>query len=141
MSENASSNLVRHPQISCWMGNRSWTAEGEPLSEFVVYDTDNENLPFRIQHNRDQIRDGDELTQDYNFIDYFFGDPSDPTHARHYLLDDHVSVDLPTASKVIALQDARKAFPPDILCYLQKRFPKIKVLVAEGYKELWSIPE
>lgn len=129
--------MVQHPWISCWIGERGWTPDGEPQSEFIFFNTENGVEPFRIAHNRDVIFNHGELEQDYNFIDYFFGDTDDPIHARHYLKDDHVLVDLPKVSRVNALKDAQGAFPRDVLAYLQKRFARIDVLVAEGYEEFW----
>ena len=132
-----SNEKVQHPWISCWTGERGWTPDGEPQSEFISFDTDNDAEPFRIAHNRDMMFNHGGLEQDYNFIDYFFGDADDPIHARYYLKDDHVSVDLPKAGRVQTLNDAQSAFPTDALAYLQKRFLRIDVLVAEGYTEFW----
>jgi hypothetical protein len=91
-----------------------------------------------MSHHRDHFIDGDELVQDYNFIDYEFGDPARPLRARHYLNEDSVFVDLP-GERPATLALAQAAFPPDLLCYFQKRFPVIEVLVADGYKEIWSL--
>ncbi|MBX3563339.1 MAG: hypothetical protein KF730_02065 [Sphingomonas sp.] len=95
--------------------------------------------PYLITHNRDLLFKGDQVEQDYNFIDYWFGEPARPIHARHYLRDERVTVDLPTPEGVsMSLDQLRAAFPPEILCYLQKRFDQIEVRTDDGYVELWS---
>jgi hypothetical protein len=133
---------VTHPGVPCWSGDRSWTAPGEAQSEIVVYDTGDDIEPYLITHNRDQIRRGAGLEQDYNFIDYWFGDPGNPIRARYYLRrDESVAVDLPgDAATRLSLEEIRARFPADVLCYLQSRFDRIEVHVADGYQELWALP-
>lgn len=82
---------------------------------------------------------GGALEQDYNFVDYLFGDPGNPTHARYYLADDHVSVDLPNLPANATIEQAREAFPVGVLQYLQRRFNTVHVLTRDGYRELWAI--
>ena len=138
---DGSAQPVRHPEVPCWSGQRTWTAPGAPPSEMVTYDTEGEAAPFLITHNRDEIRQGAQLQQDYNFIDYWFGNPAFPVRARHYLRADGVSVSLPAGDgQQWTLEAARSALPPEILCYLQKRFDRIEILVEDGYAELWSRP-
>ena len=134
---------VAHPSVPCWGGDRSWTAPGEAQSDTVIYDTDDDIEPYLITHNRDQIRRGAGLEQDYNFIDYWFGDPANPIRARYYLRgDESVGIILPGgAGERLALDEIRRRFPADVLCYLQRRFDRIEVLVADGYRELWARPE
>ena len=87
---------VPHPSTPCWIGSRSWTDRSEPLSDFVSYDTRADIQPYLITHNRDQFRRGSQLEQDYNFIDYWFGDPASPIRARYYLRsEESVGVILP----------------------------------------------
>lgn len=137
----AEAKPVAHPQVPCWTGQRSWTDAGAPASDYVVWDTREEEQPHRIVHNRDQIRKGGALEQDYNFIDYWFGPPSEAMKARFYFKsDDAVSVVLPGDTENLSLAMARKRIPAGVLCYLQKRFDRIEVLVAQGYVELWSLP-
>ena len=138
----APSMTIAHPEVPCWSGERSWTAPGEPISDTVSYDTRGDARPFLITHKRDQLRDGQEVVQDYNFIDYWFGDPASPLHARHYLRDDGVFVTLPhEAGEKLTLDEVRARFPSDVLCYLQKRFDRIEVLLQDGYQEIWSRPQ
>lgn len=105
----------------------------------IAYGTQDDIQPFLITHNRDHIRQNAEVVQDYNFIDYWFGDPAHPIRARYYLRDDEsVLVDLPgDAGERFSLEEIRSRFPSDVLCYLQRRFDRITVLVDGGYEELW----
>ena len=91
---------VAHPWIPGWVGERSWTPPGDEPSDFISFDTRNEAQPYKIAHNRDMMFSGSRLEQDYNFIDYFFGDPGEPIRARYYLLDDEVSVAMPTSWEI-----------------------------------------
>jgi hypothetical protein len=125
---------VPHPQIGCWAGES--VAGG---SDFASWSTENDVDPYLITHSRDQIRSNGELEQDYNFIDYWFGEPSSPIQARHYLGDDSVNLILPTAE--ISLEQAKAYTPPETVCYLQKRFSRIDILTDAGYEEFWSIEE
>ncbi|MGQ0661596.1 hypothetical protein [Sphingosinicella sp.] len=127
-----------HPAVPCWQGWTGSTADG-----VVVYDTRGDIQPYLITHNRDQIRRGGQLEQDYNHIDYWFGDPSHPIRARYYFRhDESVQVDLPAdAGNRFSLAEVRERFPADILCYLQRRFDRIEVLVEDGYRELWVRPQ
>ncbi|HEX8192751.1 MAG TPA: hypothetical protein VF552_07600, partial [Allosphingosinicella sp.] len=59
---------VPHPEIPCWTGHRSWTAPGEPPSEFVSYDTEAEALAVTIEHRRDHFRLRGEVQENYNFL-------------------------------------------------------------------------
>ncbi len=133
---------VPHPSIPCWSGARSWTEPGRPLSNFTTFDTRSDTQPYLITHNRDHIRRGTEVEQDYNFIDYWFGDPANPVRARYYLRNDEsVAVHLPSdASSRFTLEEVRARFPAGVLCYLQRRFSRVDVLLEGGYRELWSLP-
>jgi hypothetical protein len=129
-----------HPWIQDWLGERSWSAPGDAQSEFVVFETQGDTAPFKIVHDRDMMFDHGALVQDYNFIDYFFGDPAQPIRARHYLGDDHISVsyesDVPAKTK----EQAERHLPAEVLAYLRHRFSRIDVMMADGYKEIWSNP-
>lgn len=129
---------VPYPGVPLWMGERSWTMPGEPPSEFVVWDTIDDEQPYRMAHNRDLMMNHGIVEQDYNFIDYWFGDPADPVTARYYLGAAEISVALSANGAPMSLADARMALPPAILLYLQKRFETIRVLVATGYEILWT---
>lgn len=128
---------IPHPDVPQWLGERSWTAPGEPVSQFVVWDTEADQQPFKMAHNRDLMVDAGQIAQDYNFIDYWFGDPAAPVTARYYLGDDEISVDLPSGDRSLTLVEAKAAFPRDVLLYLQKRFGTIRVLVDTGYEVIW----
>ncbi|ATY33759.1 hypothetical protein [Sphingomonas psychrotolerans] len=127
-----------HPFVPEWKGERSWSAPGELPSTFVVFEAGDLGAPFRIEHGRDMMFNDGELEQDYNFIDYFFGDPDAPIRARHYLHDEHVSVVLPSLPSNVTLAQVGAFFPSDTLQYLQRRFASVQVLTAEGYSELWA---
>jgi hypothetical protein len=135
--QDAGARRVPHPGVPCWQG---WT--GPTASGAVVYDTRDDIQPFRVAHDRDQIRRGANVEQDYNYVVYWFGDPSSPIQARYYLRNDEgVGVILPGDSARLSLAQARERFPADVLCYLQRRFDRIEVLVADGYRELWVRPQ
>jgi hypothetical protein len=131
---------VPHPWIADWLGERSWSAPGEPQSEFLVFDTEADCQPFKIIHDRDMMFDHGALVQDYNFIDYFFGDEAKPIRARHYLGDDHVSVSYESNVPAKTTAEAASHLPAEVLAYLQHRFNRIDVLMAEGYQEIWPNP-
>jgi hypothetical protein len=128
---------VPHPFIPDWSGERSWTAPGEPLSDFITFQTDGDIEPFRISHDRDMMFDGGALVQDYNFIDYFFGDPKHPICGRHYIGDSHVSISFAGSVPLEATpQSAASHVPHEVLRYFRRRFPSVSILTAEGYLEL-----
>lgn len=132
-------NLVEHASIPGWFGERGWSAPGEPPSDFVAWGTEDEEQPYKMAHNRDLMMSGDQVEQDYNFIDYWFGDPALPVLARHYLDDRHVSVELPIEEgQSLSINEAKEAFPNQVLSYLQRRFDSIEVLVDTGYQTIWS---
>jgi hypothetical protein len=126
-----------HPFIPNWKGERGWTAPGEPPSTFISFQTEGGIEPFRINHNRDMMFEGDGLMQDYNFIDYLFGDPAHPVRGRHYLGDDGVSISLPNT---VAIQETCAAalalLPDDILHYFQRRFGRVSIMTTQGYADL-----
>jgi hypothetical protein len=131
---------VPHPWITDWLGERSWSAPGEAPSEFLVFDTQGDSAPFKIVHDRDMMFDHGALVQDYNFIDYFFGDPEKPIRARHYLGDDHISVSYAGDTPAKTKEAAKRHVPEAVLAYLQHRFNRIDVMMAEGYQEIWPNP-
>jgi hypothetical protein len=124
---------IPNPDVPCWLG------EGTNQSGFVSWDTRNGVRPYLITHDRDQFRDNGQLEEDYNFINYWFGEPAAPIQARHYLGSDEVSVILPgVAGKGVSLDEAKAAMPDGVLCYLQTRFAKVDVLTASGYEAVWK---
>jgi hypothetical protein len=132
-------DVVPHPFIPNWEGQRDWSAPGEPPSTFFSFQTEGGIEPFRISHDRDMMFEGDRLKQDYNFIDYLFGDPEHPVRGRHYLGDDGVSIFLPDTvgiQKTVAA--ALMLLPKDILHYFQRRFGRVSIMTTEGYVEIGS---
>jgi hypothetical protein len=132
-------DLVPHPWVSGWLGERAWSSPEETPSSFVSFNTDADPTPFKITHNRDMMFDGDQLQQDYNFIDYWFGDPAAPYRARHYLGDDEVSIFLTEKDGIpITVEAALTLLPNDVLDYCRRRFGVVKVLTQDGYVEIES---
>ena len=130
---------IPHPEVACWIGERTWTVPGEPPSDFVSFDTEGESVAVTIQHNRDQFRDGPAIAQNYNFLDYRFA--SRPTlHVRVYLDDPSTVLVDNGGSRIRALADLRAAAGDEILCYLQKRFDAIEAPSDDrGYQPLWRV--
>jgi hypothetical protein len=127
-----------HPEIDCWTGGRGWSAPGEAASSLVSFDTDDDIEPFKMTHNRDLIYDGGRLEQDYNFIDYYFGDPTAPVQARHYLDSHEVTIDPPERTHLPQTADeAALLLDPAIIRYFKKRFRSVLILTADAYQELW----
>ena len=131
---------VAHPRIRCWRGERSWAPPGEQPSPTVYFHTEQDLGPDRIEHNRDQIFEGHELIQNYNFIDYHFSNDGNPLLARTYLDDEPWSVGILFRREAPPhdADEARRLIAPDVLCYLQKRFRTIDALTATGYQQLWT---
>ena len=128
---------VRHLHIPCWTGERTWTAEGEPPSAMTVFDTEGEEPPRLIRHDHDMIFNGSEPVQSYNFITYNFDNGDDPFVARAYLDDiDTVSIMFRNAPGPRTIAEARPRIGAGALCYLQKRYRTINVLVESGYERL-----
>ena len=125
---------VECPLVPGWWAERSWTEPGQTPSDFIVWTTDDDVEPYRMAHNRDLMMDGGELVQDYDFIDYWFGDPVAPITARHYLGSHEVSVVLPDR------RSAQATVPPPVLRYLQRRFAEVKLLTTAGYVTVWAAP-
>ena len=122
-----------HPWIPCWTGEGAGT---------TVFSTDEDEQPVRIVHNRDSIVQGNEVVQDYNFLDYEFENVGRRLVARTYLFDPLV-VYVRTGGETQP-QDAAVARPmisDQVLCYLQKRFGEIQVMTTEGYVRISPPPE
>lgn len=130
---------IDHPEVPCWKGHREWTEPGKPVSQNHYFDTKDDVEPFEISHDRDTFYEGTELQQDYNFINYLFGDESDPLYARHYLNSREVSIILPESAGIFESSiEAQKSISPSVLCYLKKRFSKGSVLLEDGYMNIWG---
>jgi hypothetical protein len=129
-----------HPKILDWIGERGWSAEGEPPSTLATFSTYGDAEPFKITHDRDIIFDDGILQQDYNFIDYYFGIEDDPLIARYYLGDDDVMITPSSTDGIPENVDAARALiDPAVLSYFQRRFRQISVMTSEGYEPLWSV--
>jgi hypothetical protein len=130
---------VPHSEINCWTGERVWTSPEDVSSNSVSWRTGDVEQPYSITHNRDLIVDVSGVVQDYNYISYWFGDPDDPIQARYYLGEREVNVIVPMPDvERPTLNDAQNSLPAEVLCYLQRRFEQVDVLVDSGYVELWS---
>ena len=127
---------VEHPYVPAWEGQRAWTPPGEPPSPSVSFEAGELGAPFSITHHREMMFDADELTQDYNYIDYHFGSPDAPIRARHYLLENRISLALPVVHGDV--EEGGRHVPADILAYLQRRFDMVELLTQGGYQQLWS---
>jgi hypothetical protein len=128
-----------HPKIPGWIGERGWSAEGEPPSTLVSFVTEADLEPFKITHNRDILYLEGRLQQDYNFIDYYFGVEGDPLTARYYLGDEDVKITPSPTNDIPGNIDVASALiDPAVLSYFQKRFRQISVMTSEGYEPLWS---
>ncbi len=136
IQETAQPVRAPHPEVARWTS--------EPISNqpsMVLDRTGDEEQPFRMAHNRDQLRNNGCLVQDYNFIDYWFGSADAPIMARHHLYADEVRVSLPPSRRPPTLVQAGAALSPKILCYLQKRSRGVQLLTKDGYRTIWRRPE
>ena len=134
-----SAAAVPHPDIPCWTGERSWTGPGEPVSEFVSYDTDAEPLAVTIEHRRDHFRERGGVRENYNFLDYRF--PSRPgVRARAYLpFGEAVLVSVDDLRTITSLAALRRVAGDEVVCYLQKRFERIETPSGNrGYQPVWQ---
>lgn len=123
---------VEHPDVPGWVGERSWTAPGEPPSDFVIWTATDVGAPFAIAHAREVMMDGGVLQQDYNYLTYCFGDSARPIVARHYLGDDEVGMIVPGDTPT-SPADAATRLPPDVMAWLRQRFGRVTVLTRDGY--------
>jgi hypothetical protein len=128
---------VPHTGVPCWTGERTWSAPGEPPSNFVAFDTERDAVAVNIDHNRDQYRDRGAIAQDYNFLDYRFA--SRPAlYVRVYLDNPSTVLVHDGTTQIRALADLRAAAGDEIVCYLQKRFEAIETPTENrGYQPVW----
>jgi hypothetical protein len=130
---------VPHPGIPCWLGERSWTPPGEPASPLIMFDTQGDEAPARIEHNHDLILRGYQLEQTYNFLTYHFDNQGTPLVARSYL-DEPFTVSILFPNRVPRdAAAARALISAPVLCYLQKRFRAIDALTEAGYSRVWTL--
>ncbi len=120
-----------HPDISEWLSESSASDDGRFKSWSTLGEkTDGEIAPFAITHDREFMMDGDEVTQDYNFLTYLFGNQKNPTQARAYVDEIwEVGVIPPEGKSVV---------PKGVMHYLKKRFRRITVLGEQGYQTVWQ---
>ncbi len=114
----ADSVAIPHPDVPEWLSGPTSSDDGQ----YAVWDTDNDVGPFKIVHNRDFMMNGDQVDQDYNFIDYLFGDPSNPILARMYL-------DSPREISV-SREGGLDEIPESVMVYLKKRFHEVSLFDA-----------
>ena len=99
--------------------------------------------PSRIIHSVDEIRDGDELIQYYNYLIYHFDDGTAHVVARTYLDEVYkVAVYEPTSepngNTVVAAPELEAA----VVAFLKRRFPVIEEFTTKGgYTQIWPAPE
>jgi hypothetical protein len=94
-------------------------------------ETDDNNLPLAITHERDTIMFGGKIVQDYRFLVYRFRGSGGDISARMYFDDPWtVSVFPPAPDSTI---------DSDVLAYLKRRFNRIQQFgTPEGYTEIWA---
>jgi hypothetical protein len=128
-----------HPLVPNWVGDRGWSAEGEEPSALISFDTVGDIEPTKISHHRDVIYIDGRLEQDYNFIDYVFGNGPSQVSARFYLDEVEVKIGLTEGAKVYSsAKAAGEHLDPKILLYFQKRFRSIAIITSNGYETLWK---
>src|SRR5215467_9067677 len=99
------------------------------------FDKDDRIVPVRILHNSEQIWNGDELEQNYNYLVYEFETEQHFYTARSYLDDiREVFIFGPFEKSVPTVKELRDV-PLDqrVLAYLRRRYFVIKQLGSEGY--------
>ncbi|MEO1731253.1 MAG: hypothetical protein AAFR64_11005 [Pseudomonadota bacterium] len=119
------SRNLPHPHVPEWLSEPTWLEDGQ----FAVWTTVDDTGPFQIVHNRDFMMNGEQVEQDYNFIDYLFGETKEPIVARMYL-DETDAVTVSTAGK-------SDSIPDGVLLYLKKRFREVHVLGEHGSVKVW----
>jgi hypothetical protein len=82
--------------------------------------------PIRIEHAVDEVWEGEQLLQRYNFLDYYFERDGAHCRARAYA-DDFQDAALfgPSDSQGGIRNIVAPDFERDVLLYLQRRFPTI----------------
>lgn len=95
--------------------------------------------PVHIHHEVDEIWDGGNLEQWYNFIDYEFEQDGVFARARVYTdAIDTVALFGPFRGRNTTQEIAAPAFIEAVRGYLKRRFNRIQRLTASGYKTEWE---
>lgn len=94
--------------------------------------------PTEIEHECEEIFDGEALVQEYNYIVYHFDCDGRYFWARTYTHEiDTVSVYGPFESRD-TMKPVSGSLDEAILSYFKRRFRKIQTLGKEGYIAVWS---
>ena len=106
-------------------------------SEFKMIE-DDEISPVEIQHRKDEIWQGDELLESYNYFTYVFRSGGVIITARTYLDEIHsVALYGPMLDSDPNQRAESPEFRDAVLAYLKRRFREIQVLGSEGYETIW----
>jgi hypothetical protein len=99
-----------------------------------IFTSDDPPLDVTITHNRDRLKFGGKVEQDYRFLTYVFPDSSGDIEAHMYLDDaDNVTIAQPVYGNPV---------PASIMTYLQRRFRNImQVGGTDGSVALWESKE
>ena len=89
-------------------------------------------------HRCEEVFDGDQLTQRYNYVVYHFENGGHCYWARAYLEDIDTAALFGPFDDRITRRPAASPMDADVLAYLQRRFQEIQTLGDEGYKVTWS---
>ena len=83
-------------------------------------------LPVRIEHNVDEIWDGDRLEQRYVYMDYHFDRCGERCRARSYLDDfNRITIISPEIARERTGMYPGSLFDRDIVAYLERRFAHV----------------
>jgi hypothetical protein len=104
------------------------------MAEFRI-DEEDPILPVRITHKSEQIRNGNTLEQNYNYLVYEFETEQHRYRARTYLNNIRtVAVYGPFAKDSASLVPLEAVeIDQRVLAYLRRRYAEIKTLGPAGY--------
>lgn len=106
-------------------------------SQFKMVEGD-EISPAEIQHRKDDIWQGNELLESYNYFTYVFRSGGVNITARTYINEIHsVALYGPMLDGDPNQRAEAPEFREAVLAYLKRRFRKIEVLGSAGYETIW----
>jgi hypothetical protein len=104
----------------------------------VVDDEDDPVLPSAIEHKCEEILDGDQLNQKYNYLVYHFEVGGCYFWARAYLRNiESVALYGPFESRA-TMRLVEGSLDEAVIAYLKRRFWTIQTYGRDGYATLWS---